>query len=439
MLSYIVATLAVFQFMRVCFATRTTETRRMVLSYLLFPAIAGSRSMLTFYGVIVPGTFWDSFFISVMLYNILFFTITLNYKATLAKRMFVAVYTFLLLDTSTAVFSNIVLANIFHFVGSLQPGSLLFFALSFSAGKVVFYCVVLLLRRFKHIKKDVINISAFWWMTMLFGVLMWSVGITNTVTGRETNYFVMLSTSILSAFVIFIVFYLYNTLSRTYEDKLTAAAYAQEKEYYLAQCQIMQESVDKMKAYRHDVKLHLSTLKDFTADNHAATDYLNRLLGDVKESEVYSDTGNLAFDSIINFKLKDIIDGHINLQLKIFVPPTLNMDVVDVVTILGNLLDNAFDAVAKVDDKMINLSVEANKGNLFIKIENTFDGEVKYAEGKAGEEKVISSRKDSGNHGYGLQNIRKSVEKYDGHMDISYDERIFSVGILLYVDAGDVK
>jgi len=209
-------------------------------------------------------------------------------------------------------------------------------------------------------------------------------------------------------------FIFFNIISRVFEDSLQSALHSQEREYYFAQCQLMQESVDKMKAYRHDVKLHLAALKDFTADNKEATEYLNTLLGDVEESEVYSDMGNIAFDSIINFKIKDVVAKHINFQLSIFIPPALNIEVADVVTILGNLLDNAFDAVEKVEDKMIRLTVEVNRGVLFIKMENTYDGIMKYVDGKHEAKQAITTRKDGDGHGYGLRNIQKSVEKYDG-------------------------
>ena len=162
--------------------------------------------------------------------------------------------------------------------------------------------------------------------------------------------------------------------------------------------------------------------------------FLNTLLDDVEESEIYSDTGNIAFDSIINFKIKDVVANHINFQLNILIPPTLNIEVADVVTILGNLLDNAFDAVAKVEDKMIKLTVEVNKGVLFIKLENTYDGVVNHADGKNGAENMFVSRKDGDNHGYGLKNIQKSIDKYDGQMDISHEGNVFSVSILMYVE-----
>ena len=420
------------------YGERKTSRRAMVCVYLLavvsFMLFAFSR---TISGWIAPAG-WEEPPVVAMILAFLMrlappFIITLSYKSSLVKRLAV-VGSYLLVTQILDGF----LYPLFFFIDVFASVDVMPF-LELILG--VSYCLAILLLRYllKHIKKDILDLPKVWIPALFVPIAILSFGIFSSFDLADTSvtmYIEALHSTLLLLGTAFMTFSFYNVIAKTYQDKLALDLRTQEKEYYLTQCQIMQESVDKMKAYRHDVKLHLAALKDFTANNKAneATDYLNHLLGDVKESEVYSDTGNLAFDSIINFKLKDIIDGHINLQLKIFVPPTLNMEVVDVVTILGNLLDNAFDAVAKVEDKMISLSVEANKGNLFIKIENTFDGKVKYTEGRAGEDKVIASRKQVGNHGYGLQNIRKSVEKYDGHMDISYDETIFSVGILLYVD-----
>jgi len=56
----------------------------------------------------------------------------------------------------------------------------------------------------------------------------------------------------------------------------------------------------------------------------------------------------------------------------------INVAAIDLVTILGNLLDNALEAVKKVDDKWIKLDIEFKRGSLLIKIENSFDGEIAY-------------------------------------------------------------
>ncbi|MDR2591168.1 MAG: GHKL domain-containing protein, partial [Oscillospiraceae bacterium] len=101
----------------------------------------------------------------------------------------------------------------------------------------------------------------------------------------------------------------------------------------------------------------------------------------------------------------------------------------------GNLLDNTLDAVSKVEEKFIKLDIEYSRESLFILVENTFDGAVKYAEEADDKGKQIITQKIGGEHGHGLKNIRKSVEKYNGHFEIRHEGNIFSVTILLYVDA----
>jgi len=233
--------------------------------------------------------------------------------------------------------------------------------------------------------------------------------------------------------ITFLFFYLYNALSRAHEDRLKAALHAREKEYYFTQCQLMQESVENVKSIKHDINAHLVTLKEFSIGSKAATDYLSSLIEDVRLDEIYSQTGNIAFDSVINYKLRTATQDNVELDISTFIPPLLNVEAVDVVTILGNLLDNALDAVSKVDNRKINLSIRYDKNSLLIHIDNSFDGIVEYADGADSAGSSILSRKAGDDHGHGLKNIRKSVEKYNGHVEITHDDHVFSVGILLYV------
>ncbi|MCL2456522.1 MAG: GHKL domain-containing protein [Defluviitaleaceae bacterium] len=223
-------------------------------------------------------------------------------------------------------------------------------------------------------------------------------------------------------------FSLHDTAAGAQEEKIKFALQAQEKEYYFSQCRLMQESVEHIKSIRHDMKLHLSTAKDFAEKNQpqAAAEYLNFLLGDIKKSETYSETGNIAVDSIINFKLNSAaID---DLELRLLIPRHVNIEVADIITILGNLLDNALEAASKTAKKKLKLDIEYSRGNFFIQIENSFDGKIKFAN-----ENFLTT-KIGNNHGYGLKNIRRSLEKYNGHMEISHEKNIFSVTAMLYVN-----
>lgn len=115
-------------------------------------------------------------------------------------------------------------------------------------------------------------------------------------------------------------------------------------------------------------------------------------------------------------------------DLKIFVPAVIGIETPDVVVILGNLLDNALEAVAKVEDKRINLYVAYQKGTLVIRIANTFDGVLKRDE-RLGR---LMTLKSGDNHGYGMNNVRKSVDKYNGNIEIKHDDDLFAVEVLLY-------
>ena len=84
-----------------------------------------------------------------------------------------------------------------------------------------------------------------------------------------------------------------------------------------------------------------------------------------------------------------------------------------------------------VNNRKINLKIEFSKGILFLNLKNTFNGEIKYNK----EENTIVSKKESDLHGYGLKNIKKTIEKYHGCMEISEKEKLFNIDILLYTQS----
>ncbi len=356
-----------------------------------------------------------------------FFIITLNYRAFMIKRLAAVGSTFILFNVIYNSFG--LLSIIFPNIIVNQELFSIFYLITII---LVLFIIKMLLQRFIKANKTAIDIPVIWIPTLIISGLAIFLGILYLakVPHIEEIWIVLMWFGAL-----FLIFYLSNTLSKVFEEKLKSTLHAREKEYYFTQCTLMQESVERVKSIRHDIKIHLTTLKDYTLENQAATDYLNSLLEDISESEIYSDTGNVVFDSIINYKLKDAKRESIKLDLRLLVPTAINVEVADIATILGNLLDNALEAVAVVNTKKIKLDIEYNKGGLFIKVDNSFNGVIKYLEETIGQEKQIASLKSGDEHGYGLKNIRHCIEKYNGYMKINHTKNIFSVGVFLYVNA----
>jgi hypothetical protein len=410
-----ILTFAIERVMRIFFEKRKTSFPVIVLSYLIFWAVLVTQHLLPsmtlyVYMVILAGII-----------------VSLNYEASMIKRFIALSGCYVILILCTAIYHLFMYVLPYDlFIGVREVAFI-------SAIIITFLLVLLVFQRFTFIRKNMLYSTklllpiCFVSIVDLVSTSLWSLNIPNAM---EIYYTIILIG------VAFIIFYLHNSLSKSVDDNVKSALYAKEKEYYFAQCQLMQESLEHTKSIHHDMKLHLATARDFIANNEPdkATNYLDGLLGDVDKSVIHSNTKNTAFDSIINYKLRNAEQENIKLDLRLLIPPTLNIEVSDIVIIIGNLLDNALDAVSKVEEKFIKLDIEYSRESLFVQVENTFDGVVKYAEGAAEKSEHIITQKIGGEHGCGLKNIRKSVEKYNGHFEVSHEEKIFSATVLLYVD-----
>jgi len=402
--------LAIKQFMDVFFEKTKTSSKVMWGSYLLYFILANAERLL-----------FNTALSHMLLVIPLLFIITLNYESSILRRLAATV-------TNYAVFT---VAVIFVFIPAYQlVGEEYLYIVEFSLGSLLSFLIAFNFKRFKKIRRNHVSSPLFWALmlslpaTVMTVLVLTNLGLSDLAA--SLSFIFLLGANLL-------IFFVYENLSAVYEDKQKQKLDAQEKEYYFAQCQTMQESIEQMKAFKHDVKSHLAMAKDYAANGkpEETAAYLNTLLEDISEIDTYSETGNIAFDSIINYKLRNAKTEQIELDLTLAIPPVLNVDMVDVVTILSNLLSNALEGVEKVENKAIKLDIEFSKGCLFIKIENSFDGVVDYSEGQ-----IVSRKEKKDSHGYGLQNIRQSAEKYNGQVKISHENGLFSVVVFLYVDEG---
>lgn len=116
----------------------------------------------------------------------------------------------------------------------------------------------------------------------------------------------------------------------------------------------------------------------------------------------------------------------IKVKSNIDVQKSLNIADEDLSVILGNAIDNAFEALAKIPDQEQQLWMEVKyiKGILFIQVKNTYFGEQFMG--------IPKSSKTKKYHGIGLTSIERMVKKYRGKMKIKTEDNWFSLEIVLY-------
>lgn len=91
---------------------------------------------------------------------------------------------------------------------------------------------------------------------------------------------------------------------------------------------------------------------------------------------------------------------------------------------MGNLFDNALENA--ISNTQVDFNLKYNAGMLHISMSNLFEGKIKKVDGN------IVSRKGE-NHGLGLDNIKRIVEKYDGTMVMECDGGQFDVDVIMFV------
>jgi sensor histidine kinase regulating citrate/malate metabolism len=105
------------------------------------------------------------------------------------------------------------------------------------------------------------------------------------------------------------------------------------------------------------------------------------------------------------------------------------MDDEDIVTILSNLLDNAVEACKKCESgkRIIKLKLVNEDGMIKIGVRNTFQNPVLYENWEIKSTKKIRTEE----HGIGIKNIIKAVEKYNGSYVIKNDGEEFYFSIVI--------
>ena len=181
----------------------------------------------------------------------------------------------------------------------------------------------------------------------------------------------------------------------------------------------------------HDLHNHLEMMYCYLTQEKVkeALDYLEDLRTPIQEITQTVWTGDEAIDYLINSKLALMQKEQISVKTNIEFPRNTNIRSATLTTILGNLLDNAFEAVQKCkkEQRFVHLTIRRINNILIIKVENSFE-EAPMMEG--GE--IQSSKKDKQRHGWGLKSARTAAESYDGSLETSFHDNVFGVVVTLF-------
>jgi hypothetical protein len=239
--------------------------------------------------------------------------------------------------------------------------------------------------------------------------------------GKELLFSSFAITAVYILVCVLLIIYQSRNSYLNMEKEMDQRLLEQQNEYY----NMLLRKEEETKMFRHDIRQHMTCIRRLCEQKNydELEQYLAQMEFAVKELSPKISVGNHYVEMII----ADLMDRDpdVTLDWKGKVPP-LSMEAMDVCTLFYNLLKNAFEAAhdATAHSEVCS-SVKIQGTNLMIIVSNAYETI------KQDNDRNFLTTKSGQGHGYGLKNIAKCVEKYNGSCRITAEDNNFCVEILL--------
>lgn len=188
--------------------------------------------------------------------------------------------------------------------------------------------------------------------------------------------------------------------------------YAIQEEYY----QKLRSKQEETRALWHDLNKYLRAAK---AETDSA-DALNRLECMLNSAMEIVDVGNPVLNVILNEYAMTSKASGIELRMKVQVPEYLGIVTADLYVIIGNTMDNAIEACKALpaEERLIDLVFRTRHDIVFYQIKNPC---------------AANTPKHSSDplRGYGLKNVSRCVEQYNGSIESVQQDGYYTVTVHL--------
>lgn len=204
-------------------------------------------------------------------------------------------------------------------------------------------------------------------------------------------------------------------LNKLFGYDLAEGILKKEIEHYKSMAEQFRNQVN----VRHDMKNHLISLSALAERNEweKLSDYLSKICAEGLIENYATDTGNSIVDALVNIKRQTAADKKIEFACDMNIKQSFEADEYDLCVIFGNILDNAIKAAEYAkDERFVSVRAETVKNYLVINVKNSAAD--------------LPDRFDMQNYGTGLMNVRKTVEKGKGIMEIRTNSGCFEISIL---------
>lgn len=196
---------------------------------------------------------------------------------------------------------------------------------------------------------------------------------------------------------------------RAEKEKQTLIDLSRQYQYQNLQDQLAAHK--EIRHLHHDMKNHLLTLS--ALGNEQQSEYIQSLLHQMDNFGNLVETNNPTLNVLLSQKVRIAREKHIRVKADLDLSPADFLEPIDICSIFGNALDNAIEAAEQLEDdqsRYISIKGGAYAGLFVVRITNSCTGNLLKTENGL----LRTTKKDKAQHGIGLENIRRALQRYQG-------------------------
>lgn len=264
-----------------------------------------------------------------------------------------------------------------------------------------------------------------WWnlalIALLFYLLQVAVTVLYVAKAMSAAYllFIFITISFVMCAVYAVVFSNINYMKKDAEAELIR----QNARHFSSRLSALQNAEDTNRRLRHDMRHHIDTIAAYakTGDNAAILDYIGEYGKEISEAAVKLYSVNRTLNSILSVYAGKADENGIDFSVRCNAARELEVREIDLIALLGNLLENALHGCQESGKKNKNIEIHIRLQNkrLIILCNNTCSDDLELADGLPVKKSI------------GISSILSVCRRYGGNLDYKIENETCSACAVL--------
>lgn len=279
--------------------------------------------------------------------------------------------------------------------------------------------------------KEVSNVIAFVAIPLLAMMILYITMYVMILTNFQSNIIILLSIISVSMIVIAgIVWFMIARINKDNEIKTKLLLSEQKANLYKQNIISSNSQIETIKLLKHDMKNNISCIDALIEEENydEAHNICHSLTNKYTSIGTIVNTENYLLNAVLNVEIEKAKSYGIPVKLSITNDLKMFKNSSDIISLIGNILDNAISYLSKnkVKNNEINFSTGYEGSYSVIKCRNNILDSVLF-----NNPSLKTDKKDKDNHGKGITIINSIAHKYNGDVIIKERNKEFIITVIL--------